>query len=65
MKFQTTIKEVLFILLFSASKMKRNFISGVVREMAYSIKASHFCFDEINTCADVSFHMISFQLVFT
>ena len=32
--------------------------------MAHSVKANHFIFDEINACRDVSFHMISFQVVF-
>ena len=35
------------------------------RKAARSVKANHFSFDEINTCANVSFHMISFRVVFT
>ena len=32
---------------------------------AHSAKTSRSCFDEINACADASFRMISFWLVFT
>ena len=35
------------------------------KKTAHSAKTSHSCFDEINACADVSFRMISFRLVFT
>ena len=38
---------------------------GGSRKTAYSLKANHFCFDEIIACADVSFHMTSFRVVFT
>ena len=57
-KFQPTIKEILFQLLFTAGEIKCK------RKMSYSEKANHFCFDEINACADVSFHIISFRIVF-
>ena len=43
--------------------MKFRFWGGLT-QMAHSVKANHFCFDEINACADVSFHMISFRVVF-
>ena len=35
------------------------------KKPANSAKTSHSCFDEINAYADVSFHLISFRLVFT
>ena len=38
---------------------------GAPRKTAYSAKANYSCFDEINTCADVSFRMISFRVVLT
>ena len=44
--------------------MKLRFGSGP-RKAAYSVKVNNFYFDEINACADVSFHMISFWVVFT
>ena len=54
MKFQPTIKEI----------MKFRFEGGP-KTTAHSVKANHFCFDEINACADVLFHMIPFRVVFT
>ena len=44
--------------------MKFHF-GGGPRKAAHSVKANRFCFDEINECADVSFHRISFRVVFT
>ena len=44
--------------------MKFHF-GGGQRKAAHSVKANRFCFDEINECADVSFHRISFRVVFT
>ena len=38
---------------------------GGPRKPAHSVKANHFYLDEVNTCAVVSFHMISFWVVFT
>ena len=35
------------------------------RKTVHSVKANHFCFYEINAYANVSFHMISFWVVFT
>ena len=35
------------------------------RKTVHSVKANHLCFDEINACADVSCHMISFRVVVT
>ena len=35
------------------------------KKTAHSAKTCHSCFDEINACANVSFRMISFRLVFT
>ena len=37
---------------------------GGRRKTAHSVKADQFCFDETNACADVSFHIISFRVVF-
>ena len=34
------------------------------RKTVHSVNANHFKFDEINACGDVSFHMISFQVLF-
>ena len=34
------------------------------RKMIHSVKANHFCFDEITACADVSFCIISIRIVF-
>ena len=77
MKFQPTIKEVLFILLFIAGEMKWNFASGEgsgqdgggggsgPEKTDHPVKANYFCFDELNACAVVLFHMISFRVVFT
>ena len=74
MKFQPTIKEVLFILLFIGGELKLNFASGEgsgqgggsgPRKTVHPVKANYFCFDELNACAVVLFHMISFRVVFT
>ena len=46
------------------NEMKFRFRVGS-RKTVYSGKANHFCFDEISSCADVSFHMISFRVMFT
>ena len=64
MKFQPTIKEILFKLLFCVRK-EMEFRWGDPRKTAYSVKTKHFCFDEINACADVLLYMISFPVVFT
>ena len=35
------------------------------RKTVHQVKANYFCFDELNACAVVLFHMISFRVVFT
>ena len=35
-----------------------------LKKTAHSVKANQFCFNEINGCADVSFHMNLFRVVF-
>ena len=45
------------------NKMKIRF-GSCPRNMAHSIRTNHSCFDKINACADVSFRMISFRVVF-
>ena len=46
------------------NEMKFRFEGGP-RKTVHSVKANHFCFDEIKAWADVFFHMISFRVVFT
>ena len=65
MKFQPNIKKMLFILLFTVGEIKWNLVSGVVQENGPFHKVNHFCFDEMNACADVSFRIISFRIVST
>ena len=66
MTFSPTIKKILYKSIFIAGEMKWNFDSRVVQEKrSDSVKANHFCFDEIKAWADVFFHMISFRVVFT
>ena len=38
---------------------------GDPKKTAHSVKTNNFCFDEINTCTDVSFHIVPFWVVFT
>ena len=38
---------------------------GVPRKTVNSVIANHFCFDEINACADTSSRIILFRIVFT
>ena len=45
-------------------EMKFRFGAGP-RKTAHSVKANYFCLDEIKACADISFHIISFPVVFT
>ena len=42
--------------------MKFHF-GGGSRKTVNLVKANHFCFDEINSCADVSFQLIIFRVV--
>ena len=66
MKFQSTIKEILFTLLFHCGWNEIKFrFGGFPRKTVHSVKCSQLCFDEISACADVSFHMISFLVMFT
>ena len=46
------------------NEMKFRF-GGGPKKTAHSVKANHFCFDEINARTDVSFHIVSFRIVFT
>ena len=64
-KFYPTIKEVMFTLLFTWTKRSEVFFKDWSKKAAHSVKANQLCFDEIKPCADVSFHMISFRVVFT
>ena len=65
-KFQPSIKEILFTLLFFVSEMKWNFVSGAVREKwLIQLKRFILVLMKKNTFADVSFCMISFRVVLT
>ena len=61
MKLQTTIKEIMFTLLFTVA----NRFEGGPRKAAHSLKANHSYFDKINTCAVIFFLAISSRVVFT
>ena len=51
---------------FHWGRNEMKFYFGVgLGKTVHSVKANHFCFDEINAYANVSFHMISFWVVFT
>ena len=65
MKFKFTTKEIPFTLLLIVGKMKWFRFRSGPRKMAHSVKANHFCFVEVNACADVSFCMSLLQVVFT
>ena len=52
-------------IIFDCGRIKTKFrFAGGQRETAHSIKVIRFCINEINAYRDVSFHMISFQVVF-
>ena len=51
---------------FHCGRNEMKFRFGVgPRKTANSVKVNHSCFHEINACADVSFGMVSFRVVFT
>ena len=44
-------------------KTLRKSVFGALRKTVNLVKANYFCFDEINSCADVSFQLILFRVV--
>ena len=55
---------VYFTFHYGRNEMKFRF-GGGPRKKVHSVQANHFCFNKVNACAIVSFHMISFWVVFT
>ena len=61
----THIKINSVYIIFNCGRNEVKFRFGWSEKNGPFSKASLFCFDEIKACADVSFHMISFWVVFT